>query len=155
MGDITVEDIEGLGNQPEYSPFHPEIDEKYPIDKITSQENLQDISDGKVGRLHWVRAFNNSPAKNAEAEAIMGQVVTHSVRAGQWVDIPVVANEDIEPIELPDGTTVEFPGAKWDFEKGSEILKERGLANLVQDDDGKSMISPVEKMAELVASRLK
>lgn len=152
---ITIEDIENLGKLPEYSPFHNELDEKYPIGNITSDENLRDIAAGKVSQFQWVRAFSNSPAKNTEAESIMGEIVTHSVYAGQWVDIPVVVNEDFKPVELPDGTKIEFPQSTWDFTKGAEILVEKGLAKIVIDDDGGEMISPTEEMIKFIAGRLK
>lgn len=71
----------------EYSPFQPELDKKFPIEDLKfNADDRSAIVGGEVSQLTWMGIFKRSPAKNSEAEILMGKVLTDSMRAGQWVD---------------------------------------------------------------------
>lgn len=153
---FSIDDIKEGANDKKYSPFHPELDEKYPIDDLLSAKNRELIVSGQMTPMGWVVVFSNSPTKNSEAEVLMGQIVTAAVSAGQWVDIPVRGDEKLgEKIELPDGTKVDFSNVKLEYTKAGEILAENEMVDQVLDDDGGKWLAPKEKLLEFLRERLK
>ena len=152
MADSDVKELEGG----DYSPFHPDFDEKFPIDKLLNQDNMEAVASGKIKPLGWVSIFRNSPLKNGEAEMIMGKLVTAAVRAGQWVDIPpVTQDESLSKVNLPGGGVVDFSGVKLEFTKATDMMVEQGYATIQEDNEGGQWFSPTGKLLEFMAERLK
>lgn len=146
--------LKNLDLQPEYSPFHPELDQKFPIDQMLSEENMKDVSSGKVQNLNWVSFFRNSPAQNSEAEILMGQFVVAASRAGQWVDMPLKSDEPIGgEVDTPLGK-INFGNVTLEFTRGGQILVDNEFAKKVTDDDGRQWFAPTEKLLEFVSVRL-
>ena len=56
MCGVTIEDIEGLDEFPEYSPFHPDLDEKYPVEKLLRDAKIFQIFEGTNEVMHIVIA---------------------------------------------------------------------------------------------------
>ncbi len=146
--------LRNLDIQPEYTPFHPELDQRFPIDQMLSDENMQDVTAGKVQNLSWISFFRNSPANNSEAEVLMGQFVVAAARAGQWVDMPLRSDEAMGgEVDTPIGK-VDFSNIKLEFIRGGQILVDKELAKKVTDDDGREWFAPTEKLLEFVSERL-
>lgn len=147
-----LHDPENRKTQPEYSAFNPEIDKKYPIDKMLSSENIIDASKGLTS-MDWVSILRGSPAKNAEAEIMMGQFITLAARAGQWVDMPPIPDKDIHSVSIGN-IEVDMRGVKFDFKEGEIILKKIGFIKTIIDDDGRKMIKPQIPMMEYFKERI-
>jgi hypothetical protein len=116
-GGVTIDNLvalRGEATKPAYSPFHLELDEKYPVDNLLSQENIRTVVRGEVTPWGWVRTFCQSPIKNSEAESIIGQVVATAIRAGQWVDIPMKKDEPLGNAHGMDWD-VTLGTAKWEY----------------------------------------
>lgn len=156
MSDIPTNlSLKDFNIQPEYSPFHPELDNKFPIDKMILADNLNDVSEGKIPNLNWISFFRNSPASNSEAEILMGQFVVAAARAGQWVDIPHREDESSEvKTDSPFGQ-IDFGTVKLEFTRAGKLLVDKDLAKSVTDDDGKEWFAPTEKLLEFISERMK
>jgi len=102
MSDSGAKELGG-----EYLPFHPDLDEKFPIDRLLRQDNLEAVISGQIKPLTWVSVFRNSPLRSAEAEMIMGKLVTAAVRTGQWLSptekLLEFMAERLEPYGFNDG----------------------------------------------------
>lgn len=151
----TAGEIAAYKPEDPYSPFHGELDEKYPIDKMLSPENMADVSDGAVSPMKWISIFNSSPARNGEAEMLIGQFVIAAARAGQWVDIPHKEDEALKTITLPNGDILDFSHVKLEFTRAGKILIDKGLAESTTDDDGKEWYAPTSTLLDFIAERLK
>jgi hypothetical protein len=151
----TAEEIAAYKPENSYSPFHGELDEKYPIGKMLAPDNMADVSDGAISPMKWVSIFNSSPARNSEAEMLMGQFVIAAARAGQWVDIPHREDEALATITLPNGDILDFSNVKLEFTRAGEILIDKGLAKSVIDDDGKEWYAPTGTLLDFITERLK
>lgn len=146
------------GQNPEYSPFHPDLDQKYPVGTITFGKDSRDkILSGEVSSLQWVSIFRNSPANNGEAETLIGAILTDAIRAGQWVDIP----EPLEDSEIPglavethEGLKVMIPSIPLELKRGAEILANVGFVQKTQNAEGQTFISPTEKLIEFIDTRV-
>ncbi len=146
------------GQNPEYSPFHPDLDQTHPVDTINFDSASKDlIIGGKVTPLQWCSIFRNSPANNMEAETLMGTILTDTIRAGQWVDIP-------EPLEdgriegftatAPNGTRITIPGIPLEYRRAVDILEKVGFVARSQNNEGKRFIRPTEKLVGFVQKRV-
>jgi hypothetical protein len=156
MADIpTAEEIAAYTPENPYSPFHGELDEKYPINKMLAPDNMADVSDGAIPLMKWVSIFNSSPARNSEAEMLMGQFVIAAARAGQWIDIPHREDEALNTITLPNGDVLDFSHVKLEFTRAGEIMVDKGLAKSTTDDDGKEWYAPTDTLLDFIAERLK
>lgn len=142
---------------PEYSPFQPDLDTRYPIGGIKfSPESKNLIINGAANMLQWASIFRNSPTNNMEAETLMGSILTEAMRAGQWVDMPEpLENEEIKPLtaETAQGT-ISIPAIPLQFRRGVGLLVNTGFVTRVQDPEGQRLIRPTEKFAEFVKQRI-
>lgn len=155
MSDATPKDYLNPDNWtvgPEYDPFNKELDTKYPIDKMLSEENLEAVSKG-LPPMNWVSILRNSPANKGESEIMMGQFLTLAARAGQWVDMPPIPDENLGSFSVGD-LEVDLSGVRLEFGEGKEILKKIGFVNTVVDDDGHEMVKPLEPMIQFFKDRL-
>jgi len=156
--DWTINDL-GDSSQSEYSPFHPKLDEQYPVAKVIGPKVTQLINSDDPDqrrRLSWVSIFRNSPAGKAESEYIMGNFVEAASMAGQWVDVPVKSDEPLSKrptVDLPDGNVVDFSNIILQYGAGTDRLVEKGLARRTVDDDGKEWLSPTEEFVKFVDER--
>lgn len=152
--------IDDLNNKPtgEYSPFHPGLDDKYPVGKLigpTVMEFINSDDGDSRKRLSWVSIFRNSPAGKSESEHIMGNFIEAAGRAGQWVDVPVKSDEPLAKrptVDLPDGNVVDFSNIILQYGAGTDKLVEKGLAKRTTDDGGE-WLSPTEEFAKFVDER--
>lgn len=147
-----LHDPENRKSKPEYSAFNPEIDKKYPIDKMLSPENIIDAAKG-LTPMDWVSILRESPAKNAEAEIMMGQFITLAARAGQWVDMPPIPDKDMQSVHVGN-IEVDMSGVRSDFKEGERILNNIGFIITTVDDDGRKMIKPQTPMMEYFKERI-
>lgn len=151
--------IKNLGELPgsEYSPFHPELDEKYPVSKIIGPRIMDFVNSedpNQTRRLSWVSIFRNSPARKSESEHIMGNFIEAAAKAGQWVDVPTKTDEPLSgPIESPAGGTVDFSNIILEYGEGTNRLIEEGLVEKNLDDDGREWLSPTDKFLNFVDKR--
>ena len=142
------------GKYPEYSPFNPKLDNKYPVSKLEIDKKDKDImTDGKPD---WLSVFGDSPAQNMEAEFLIGFIVTNALHAGQWVDIPE-PTEDVELESFVARTSIGpviIEGIRHEYRRGVNKLEGAGLIVRVQDSEGRRFVSPTEKLAQFVGERI-
>src|SRR5438105_2528066 len=133
--DWSIDNLNELGQNAEYSPFHPDLDKKYPVDEMVNPESKKQIIDGEVERLAWVSVFRNSPAGKMESEALIGHFVEAAVKAGQWIDVHLSENQRYGIVESP-WEPIDFSAFKLEFGKGTQKLCDIGFTEKVLDDDG-------------------
>lgn len=68
--DVQTKDLRSVPT--EYLPFNPLLDQAYPVDALLTKENATRALSQEMTGMGWVALFSNSPAKNAEAEIMMG-----------------------------------------------------------------------------------
>lgn len=138
-----------------YTPFNNELDEKLPVEKLFSKENLDAVAQGSQG-IKWISLLRNSPIQNSEAEIIMGKFVTAAARTGQWVDIPIQKDEPIGNDKLDfGGVAIDFSGLMFKFGRGAQLLADKKWIAKVEDDDGKEWLKPQEPMLNFLKEKLK
>jgi len=154
--DFKQWDIQGIAKDKKYNPFNPELDQQYPLDKIIPQE-LKDIMEQPNIERVWVSLLNNSPLGNWEAERTIGTYIEISTEAGQWLDIPIFEDEELEVDDLEnedEDAVAEFSGETLRFQNAANLLIEKGYMKKVLDDDGTEWLKPQKKLMEFIKSRM-
>jgi len=139
---------------PEYSPFNPNLDEDFPVDQLFTPENAAIATSTEMEASGWVSLFRMSPARNNEAETMMGDFVRAALNAGQWVDIQIRPDEPmVKDAEVAPGVTADFSAHQFEFQKGGRIMEEKGLIKTVQDDDGHNWARPTAELIKFIWER--
>jgi hypothetical protein len=102
------------------------LNEKVPVDQLLTPENAEDAK--HMTGMGWVSIFRESPAKNAEAEVLIGRFVGEAVTKGRWVDIPL--------------------------QGAADKLEEIGFVERVAGPKGEEMLRPTGTMVAFIQERL-
>lgn len=143
-----------MSAQPEHCPFQPELDQRYPIGSLRlDPDSIRLITTGRISPFRWVSIFRNSPARNTEAEILIGRVLTEAVRAGQWIDIPALeADETTEPttFTLPTGGRLTIGPITYQYRRATDILCGIGFTQRMVDGAGRHYLRPTEQLVEFI-----
>jgi hypothetical protein len=144
-------------SEAEYSPFHPEIDQQFPVQNLFSLENEQAIVRGQVSDMMWVSIFRNSPLNNSESEMIIGMFTTAAIRAGQWTDIALQNDVQMQmsgTLPVEESPVIEI-GFTLEFNKATQKMIDQGFAVIREEGNGKRWLAPTPKLIAFVTERLK
>jgi hypothetical protein len=141
--------VDDQDSDSEYSPFHPELDQLRPVSTLLSVENEAAVVQGKINRLMWVSVFRNSPLNNSESEMIIGEFVKEAIRAGQWKDIALRMDVDI------DGSPATGTAFTLEFNRATQMMVDQGFAVVRKEGNGQQWLAPTQTLIEFVAERLK
>lgn len=140
-----------------YSPFNPQLDRQFPVSSLMlHDEDKESIVKGEIEPLEWISFFRNSPARNSEAEILMGRIFTEAVRAGQWMDIPEPQeDQNIGPISFErEGVNITVGPFPLEFRRAAQLLYEHGLAQRVTDEQGRNYLRPTEQLMRFFGQRI-
>lgn len=153
--DVQTTDLQSVPS--EYSPFNPLLDQAFPVDALFTKENAARALSQEMTGMGWVSLFSNSPAKNAEAEIMMGDVIKAALQAGQWVDIAVREDEPLGGnVEPTPELSVDFSNVMFQFGRGGKIMEDkRFVEKVIDDDDGGEWIKPTNKLVAFIWERTK
>ena len=74
---------------------------------------------------------------------------------GEYLPFLPELDENLSPVNLPDGRRVDFSGVRLEFTRGTDMLVDGGYATIAEDNEGGQWLSPTEKLLEFMAERLK
>ncbi len=133
-----------------YSPFHPNLDKKYPIDKMLRKDIQDRITSGKINRYGWRQILEGPQLENPDELSILGLIINEAVKAGGWIDIPKWENEKPQTGTTREYLLYETKPTRVDWERLSDNLVQKGLVKKTLDDEGKKLLAPTEKLLEFL-----
>ncbi|MFH0864062.1 MAG: hypothetical protein V1858_03170 [Candidatus Gottesmanbacteria bacterium] len=160
-----------------YSPFNPELDQKYPIKKvIPGRARYEILKDPYIDKL-VVDSLSSSPANNFEAEQLMAAIVIASLKAQpeqRWINIPMRPDEQLGgfdinissgddhislPLRLRNSINDKSKKRKiqadqtLEYQEAAEILQRLGYVEITVNDDEQEMIKPKGPLIEFLKER--
>ncbi len=136
-----------------YSPFHPNLNEKYPIDKMLRKDIQDRITSGKINRYGWRRVLEDQHLENPDELSILGLIINEAVKGGGWINIPEWENEKPQTGITREYLLYETKPTRVDWERLSDNLAQKGLVEKVIDDEGRKMLAPTEKLLEFLSQK--
>jgi len=121
---------------------------QYPVDTVLGAFKDYWTSDQLTGR-HAVSFFRQSPARNSEAEALLGRLVATAAREGQWVGYDTGWSLE----ELASFNEGRQTGKLNHFGRGLAAAIDTGLLDL-EEAAGKVYVVPKEELAKLTQERV-
>ncbi|HEX6977644.1 MAG TPA: hypothetical protein VF185_04830 [Patescibacteria group bacterium] len=138
-----------------YSPFHSDLDQKYPIDKMVKPNIRELVVKGELTRYSWVHALGDTVLPDPESKAIIGIFINEAIKAGQWIDIIWKENEPPVIDVSITGILIEAAPTRIEWATLSDKLQERGFVQKVKDEEGKPKLAPTEDLLKFLDKQFK